>query len=448
MKTVIMAGGKGTRISGLFPDIPKPLIPIKNANGVSKPVLEWEIESLASQGFKEIIITVSHMHEKIEAYFGDGSRLGVSIEYYVEDVPLGNAGALFKLRDKLTETFLLLNADAVFDIDFNRLVKSHKSSGALVTLFTHPNSHPYDSGLIVADNDGSVLKWLTKEDDRPQWYKNRVNAGLHVIDPIVIDMTLQRNRIEADSIGTIDDSTGKVIKVDLDRQILKPLCGSKKMYCYDSPEYVKDMGTPERYEAVCHDFAIGTVSAKNLCNKQKAIFLDRDGTINKYVGFLRQINDFELLPGVAEAIKEINASGYLAVVVTNQPVIARGEVTISQLDEIHNKMETLLGQEGAYIDALYYCPHHTDKGFEGEIPELKFDCECRKPKPGMLIKASYDFNIDLDKSWMIGDGKNDVLAGKNAGCRTVLIGDNEDVVPDYITDSLLNAVKRILMIDN
>ena len=448
MKTVIMAGGKGTRISGLFPDIPKPLIPIKNANGVSKPVLEWEIESLASQGFKEIIITVSHMHEKIEAYFGDGSRLGVSIEYYVEDVPLGNAGALFKLRDKLTETFLLLNADAVFDIDFNRLVKSHKSSGALVTLFTHPNSHPYDSGLIVADNDGSVLKWLTKEDVRPQWYKNRVNAGLHVIDPIVIDMTLQRNRIEADSIGTIDDSTGKVIKVDLDRQILKPLCGSKKMYCYDSPEYVKDMGTPERYEAVCHDFAISTVSAKNLCNKQKAIFLDRDGTINKYVGFLRQINDFELLPGVAEAIKEINASGYLAVVVTNQPVIARGEVTISQLDEIHNKMETLLGQEGAYIDALYYCPHHTDKGFEGEIPELKFDCECRKPKPGMLIKASHDFNIDLDKSWMIGDGKNDVLAGKNAGCRTVLIGDNEDVVPDYKTDSLLNAVKRILMIDN
>ena len=436
MKTVIMAGGRGTRISELFPDIPKPLIPIKSADGIEKPVLEWEIESLAAQGFKEIILTVSHMHEKIEEYFGDGNRLGVSIEYFVEEQPLGNAGALFKLRDQLTKPFLLLNADAVFDIDFNRFVEFHRGHGGLVTLFTHPNSHPYDSGVLIADESGVVQRWLTKEDVRPRWYQNRVNAGLHVIDPTVLNMA----GIDAGLIGT--EVEGKKVKVDLDRQILKPLCGTGKMFCYDSPEYVKDMGTPERYEAVCRDFVNGVVAAKNLSHPQRAIFLDRDGTINKYVGFLRNIDEFELLPGVAEAIKRINASGYLAIVVTNQPVIARGEVTVAELQLIHNKMETLLGAEGAYLDAIYYCPHHPHKGYEGEVPELKIDCDCRKPKPGMLLKAAQDFNIDLAASWMIGDGENDIKAGKAAGCKTALIGEGE-YGQNMTGDSLLAVIDNL-----
>lgn len=138
--------------------------------------------------------------------------------------------------------------------------------------------------------------------------------------------------------------------------------------------------------------------------------------------FYRKIDEFELLDGAAEAIKKINALGYLAVVVTNQPVIARGEVSVEELEEIHKKMETLLGQEGAYLDAIYYCPHHPHKGYEGELPELKIDCGCRKPKPGMLIKAAEEFHIDLEASWMIGDGENDIKAGKAAGCHTVLIG--------------------------
>ena len=412
MKVVIMAGGKGTRISSVVEDIPKPLIPIEG-----KPVLEREIECLRNQGFTDLIITVSHMSDQIINYFGDGSKFGVSIEYYVEKEPLGNAGALFRIKDKLSDTFLLLNADSIFDVDFNRFVEYHFKKGGLVTLFTHPNSHPYDSGLIFVDNNKSVIKWLSKEDERPMWYKNRVNAGLHVIDKSILDVEIATE------------------KVDLDRQLLKPLQGTGKMFAYDSPEYVKDMGTPDRYYSVCDDYKKGVVNAKNLKNKQKAIFLDRDGTINKYVGFLRNIDDFELIDGVAEAIKIINSSGYLAIVVTNQPVIARGEVTYQQLDEIHNKMETLLGNKGAYLDAIYFCPHHPHKGYEGEIPELKFDCECRKPKPGMLLKAAEDFNIDLSKSWMIGDDDNDVLAGEAAGCRTIKIGKGV---------SLLDAIKSIL----
>ena len=301
MKVVIMAGGKGTRVSSVASDIPKPMIKIEG-----KPVLEHEVECLRDQGFTDIIITVSHLGDVIIDYFGDGSGIspitkrpfGVHIEYYFENEPLGNAGALFKIKDKLTSDFLLLNADAVFDVDFNRFVAFHRKHGGLVTLFTHPNSHPYDSGLIIADKSGVVNQWLAKEDVRPKYYQNRVNAGLHVIAPAV----LEQSDIVAEKVGVMDEN-GKPVKVDLDRQLLKPLAGTGKMFCYDSPEYVKDMGTPERYYSVCDDYKAGRVSGKNLKNKQKAIFLDRDGTINKYVGFLRNINQFELIDGVSEAIK-------------------------------------------------------------------------------------------------------------------------------------------------
>ncbi len=414
MIVVIMAGGLGTRIASLVSDRPKPMIPIEGV-----PVLEREIVCLRDQGYKDIIITVSHMAEVIEEYFRDGRSLGVNIEYYEEKQPLGNAGALYKIREKLTNPFLLLNADSLFDIDFNRLVEYHALKGGIATIFTHPNSHPYDSGLIISDDNKAVVNWISKEENRPRWYKNRVNAGIHVLDPIVLD----NEYIQADKVGQIVD--GKVYKVDLDRQILKPLCGSGRLFCYDSPEYVSDMGSPDRYERVCRDYADGVVTARNLRNKQKAIFLDRDGTINKEVGFLRNIDDLELLPGAADAIRRINNLGYLAVVITNQPVVARGELTFQQLEEIHRKLETLLGNEGAYINDLYYCPHHPDKGFPGEVTELKVSCECRKPKPGLLLRAAEDYNIDLSESWMIGDSERDILAGIAAGCKTALIGEGD-----------------------
>lgn len=428
MKVVIMAGGKGTRISSVASDIPKPMIKIDGM-----PVLEHEIYCLRDQGFTDLIITVSHLGNIIMDYFGDGSKIspvtnekfGVNIEYFVEETPLGNAGALFHLKDKLTEDFLLLNADAIFDIDFQRFVSFHKEHGGLVTLFTHPNNHPYDSGLIIADEKKSVLQWLTKEDVRPCFYRNRVNAGLHVISPEILRQEISTS------------------KIDLDRQLLKPLAGTGKMFCYDSPEYVKDMGTPERYESVNRDFREGKVQAKNLHNKQKAIFLDRDGTINQYVGFLRNTGQFELLEDVPEAIRKINESGYLAIVVSNQPVIARGEVTYQQLEEINNKMETLLGKEGAYLDAIYYCPHHPHKGYEGEVPELKIDCECRKPKAGMLIRAAKEYNIALENSWMIGDSEIDILAGKNAKCKTALITKEDHFEQDLSGENLYEIVTRI-----
>lgn len=437
MKTVIMAGGKGTRIAAVAGSIPKGMIEIEG-----KPILEHEIACLREQGFTEIIITISHLGHMISEYFGDGRNFGVNIQYFEEKVPLGNAGALLYLQDVLTEDFLLLNGDVMFDVDFGRMAAFHREKGGEATIFTHPNSHPYDSGLIVSNEDKAVLRWLTKEDARPQYYKNRVNGGIHIMSPVILRRfveNLPEEKRQAFAQGILE-------KVDLDRALLKPLAGTGKLFCYDSPEYVKDMGTPERLDAVREDFQAGRVQARNLRNRQKAVFVDRDGTLNRYVGFLRHAEELELLEGAAEAVKKIHAKGYLCIVVTNQPVIARGETTYQELEEIHNKLETLLGESGAYVDGMYVCPHHPQKGFAGERPELKIDCACRKPKPGMLLQAASDYHIDLSQSWMVGDTENDVAAGRNAGCRTALIDETgtRGVGQSRTVTSLLDFALHVL----
>lgn len=432
MKIVIMAGGKGTRIASVNSEVPKPMIRILN-----KPILEYQLECLRDQGCDEIILVIGHLGHVVQDYFGNGSGnspatgkpFGVKIEYVVESSPLGTAGALYLLKDKLGKDFLLLCGDVIFDIDINRFYRFHKERGGVATLFTHPNSHPYDSGIIMADASGKVTNWLHKEDPR-KWYRNRVNAGIHFFSHKIFEQGLFQ----------------ELKKVDLDREVLKPLISTGQLFVYDSPEYVKDMGTPDRFYSVTEDIRSGKVHQKNLSNPQKCVFLDRDGTLNKYVGFLRNIDELELLPGVAEAIRKINVSGYLAIVVTNQPVVARGEVALGELQEIHNKLETLLGQEGAYIDALYFCPHHPHKGYEGEVPELKLDCECRKPKAGMLLQAAKDFNIDLAASYMVGDGENDIQCGRNAGCTPILLTDKDTEMGHYAT--LLDFVNDVICKEN
>lgn len=419
MKAVIMAGGKGTRIASVNAEVPKPMIAIHG-----KPVLQYQLECLAGQGITDIVLVIGYLGNIIEEYFEDGGAFGVQISYIREESPLGTAGALYYLRNNISEDFLLMNGDSIFSVDMKRFQDAHLRNEGLVTILTHPNNHPYDSGIIIADKDGVVTKWLTKEETR-KWYRNRVNAGLHMISPKL----LERFEILA--------------KRDLDRDILKPLIAERNLYIYDSPEYIRDMGTPDRFYEVAEDIRAGVIDDRNLSHKQKAVFLDRDGTINKYVGFLTDIGDFELLDGVSEAIKLLNRQGYLVLVVTNQPVIARGEITVDELNEIHNKMETLLGNDGAYVDDIFYCPHHPAKGFKGERLEYKVECTCRKPQPGMLLEAAEKYNIDLGQSWMIGDSQSDIEAGRSAGCKSAYIGSNRmDGIPTYA--DLLECVKYIL----
>ena len=432
MKAVIMAGGKGTRIASITKDeIPKPMLTIGN-----KTILEHQIDCLKKSQIDEIIIVIGHLGEKIKNYFNDGSKLGIKITYFEEDPdkPLGTAGSLYYLKEKIKEDFVLVFGDVFFSVDFNKMIEFHKNNHANATLLTHPNSHPYDSDLVVVDKNNLIKCFDSKENARDYDYHNLVNSGIYVFSKKIFNYVNEPK------------------KYGLEKDIIsKMIINKDRVLSYHSTEYVKDMGTPERYYSVNQDYANGICEKRNLSHKQKAIFLDRDGTINTHIPFLVNKEKFTLIDGVSEAIKLINNSEYLCIIVTNQPIIARGESTVDNLNEIHKRMETLLGKEGAYIDGLYYCPHHPDKGFEGEITKLKIICDCRKPKIGMLLQASKDYNIDLSESIMIGDTTLDIQMAKNAKMKSILVLTGEagkdkkyNVTPNMIADNLLDAIKNIL----
>lgn len=149
----------------------------------------------------------------------------------------------------------------------------------------------------------------------------------------------------------------------------------------------------------------------------KAIFLDRDGTLIEDPGYINHPDQVELLDGVAEALIELKRMGYKLIVVTNQSAVARGIVSEQVLSQIHNRLKQLLAEKGAFLDQIYYCPYHP----EGVIAKYRKDSNCRKPNPGMLLAAADEMDIDLGQSWMIGNSSRDVEAGLRAGCKTILI---------------------------
>jgi histidinol-phosphate phosphatase family protein len=415
MKVVIIAGGKGTRIRSVSGEMPKAMIPV---NG--KPVVEHQIELARCYGFTDFLFLTGYLGSAIEEYFGSGAKWDVSIKYYQEQEPLGTAGALAKIDDKLFSDFWVFYGDTIMDFDMQRMLSFHKIHQSQATLFLHPNDHPDDSDLVDIDDDLSISGFYPKpRENKP--YRNLVNAALYIFSPTMLRY-IEKNK-----------------KSDLGKDIFpKSLADGAKLYGFVSAEYIKDMGTPERYELVCQDMASGKVARFNRKNKRPAFFLDRDGVINKEVDLLTKLEQVELLPGAAEAIKLINQSGYLAVIVTNQPVIARNLCDFKGLRLIHNKLEMLLGLYHAYVDAIYFCPHHPDGGYYGERVEYKIVCQCRKPKPGMLLQAAEDWNIDLTNSYMIGDRLADVQAGEAAGVKASIM------IQQNTANALLDTVTILL----
>ena len=418
MRAVIMAGGKGTRIASLARDIPKPMLPL-----CGKPVLERQIEVLRREGFLDIVLVVGHLGGVIQSHFGDGAAFGVHITYIHEQEPLGTAGALALLGDVLKdEDFLLLNGDILFDVDLARFLAFHREKRGIATIFTHPSTHPADSVIVESDKNDRVTAFLAPDTARPLT-RNRTNAGLHFFSPAVLSRF----------------STVK--KTDLDREVLAPLAAKGALFAYNSHEYVKDMGTPQRLTEAERDLAAGVVTRGDPKAPRAAVFLDRDGTINRHVGFVTSPDQLVLLEGAAEAIKQLNDRHIPVIVVTNQPVLARGEVDEAGLWAIHARLEALLSENGAYVTDIFYCPHHPDSGFAGEVPELKCVCDCRKPAPGLLLAAAARYNLDLSRSYMIGDSESDMTAARRAGCGTAAIG---SIQADIVGNSLPDCVSKIL----
>jgi histidinol-phosphate phosphatase family protein len=397
---VILAGGMGTRLKARLGDLPKPMIPIEG-----KPLLEHQVELAKRHGFDDILIFACYRADLIDKHFGDGARWGVKLRTIVEREPLGTAGAVVAGFDLLADDFVVLYGDTMVNVDLTRMHGAFLESKADAALLLHPNDHPLDSDLVDAD----VNNWITAFHNRPhptdKWFRNLVNAGLYVIRK-----------------SALQPWVGSSVAMDFGKDLFPAMLKrGAKLLGYNSPEFIKDIGTPERYDRICAAYARGVVQRGSLSTKQRAVFLDRDGTLVKEVDGLTSPDQLELLPGAAEAVRELNHHGWLTVLVTNQPVVAKGFCTEADLAVIHNKLETLLGREHAYLDRIYWCPHHPQKGFAGERPELKIDCACRKPKTGMITQAVKDLNLDLAACWLIGDSTTDVETAKNAGIQSILV---------------------------
>jgi len=494
-QVVILAGGKGTRLKDRLGDLPKPMIPI-----AGKPLLEHQIGLARQHGFARVLMFVCHRADLIEAHFGDGSRWGLRVEYVLEKEPLGTAGAVWAGLDKLEDQFVVIYGDTMVNVDLTRLCQAHQRSGADATLLLHPNNHPLDSDLVETDADSRITAFHNRPHPADRFFQNLVNAGLYVINKRALEAGCQRFREKSDgdrssrrkeaqtpsvcanttgkgqslprngkdgfhSVPLLSEEVGDGVESVLTREILGPildfgkdlfpamLAGGAHLQGYNSPEFIKDIGTPERYDHVCAQYAAGLVQRSSLATPQRAVFLDRDGTLVKEVSAqgLHSPDQLELLPGVAEAIRQLNHAGWRAIVVTNQPVVAKGFCTEAGLRLIHNKLETLLGREHAFLDRIYWCPHHPQKGFPGERPELKVECNCRKPKTGLVEQAVRDLNVDLAQSWLIGDTTTDVQTARNAGVRSILVrtgyagsDGKEKAEPDYKCANLGDAVRLIL----
>jgi histidinol-phosphate phosphatase family protein len=400
MQVVILAGGMGTRLRSVTGNLPKPLVEV---NG--RPLLDYHLAHVAQAGIKDVLILAGYGADQIEAFCGDGSKWGLNLRTISESSAAGTAGAVLQAFDYLQPRFLVLYGDTVFDFDIGRMVDFHEKYCPDATLFLHPNDHPHDSDLVEVDDQNRILKFHPYPHPSDSNLPNLVNAGVYII--------------ERDILKNLE---GLPIKPDFGKHVFSLLLAQDGyLMGYRSPEYIKDAGTPERLKKVSRDLLSGRVTQCSLLNPVPAVFIDRDGTLIEERGYIRQPSEVSLLPGVGSALAKLNGSNYRTVLITNQPVIARGECDEAGLRQVHNRLETVLGAEGAYLDAMYYCPHHPDAGFTGERSDLKIVCECRKPNIGLIEQAKFELNIDLAKSWMIGDTTTDILTAKRAGVSSILV---------------------------
>ena len=430
-QAVILAGGKGTRLRERLGNLPKPLADIAGL-----PLLERQILLAKRYGFDNILILVNYEAKCIVDFCSSRNNFGLNITCIDDGAPRGTAGAVLAVMSRLADEFLVLYGDTMLAVDLDRFAAFHRARpGAAATLFVHPNDPPHDSDLVEAGAEGRISAFHPYPHDPDRHYPNLVNAALYYVTKAALEPWRNTS-------GLLD--FGKNLFPAM-------LARGLTLYAYNSPEYIKDCGTPVRLDKVCADFTSGRIARTSLSEPQAAVFLDRDGTINANTGHIASPDRFELLDGVGAAIRRLNRSDYRTIVVTNQPVLARGDCDAAGLAAIHNKMETLLGRDSAYLDRIYYCPHHPDRGFPGEVTELKIACGCRKPGTGMIDRAIAELNVDPALSWMVGDSTVDMLTAHRAGLRAVLVETGDGgldarvgATPDYVFPDLPAAVDFIL----
>lgn len=426
---VILGGGAGTRLAARTAGLPKILVPIG-----PMPLLGHQIKSALSCAATRVIVLAGHGGDQVESFCQQGEPWGLQLDCYRENRPLGTAGAVLSIMNELPERFIVLYGDTMQNVDLKCIFDWHVSSGADCTLLVHPNDHPYDSDLLEVDESGRVTAFHPYPHAEGEYFANLVNAALYVVEK-----------------RALTSFVGVQSALDFGKDIFPSLLGQgADIRAYRSFEYIKDTGTPERLDKVRSDYKNGVIERASINHPAPGILFDRDGVLNEHVGYITDPAQLTLIPRAGEAVRKLRHEEYRLAVVTNQPVVARGECTEEGLKLIHNKLEFELGANRAYVDAIYYCPHHPDGGYTGEVAHLKKNCQCRKPNTGLIEQAIRNLNLVRDESWMIGDTTSDIEAARRAGLLSVLVATGEggrdgrfDVEPDFRCDDVGAAADLI-----
>jgi len=416
----IIAGGLGSRAHAMTGDrIPKALLPV-----ASEPILFRQLEVLRREGVKDVTILAGHLGDQLSPAIAAAGILAPRVRVVVEREPLGTAGCLSALKG-LGQDSLIVYGDMLFDMDLSRLAAFQRDRAALLT---------------VVERDGLVKQILPAKTPRQGDFRNLVPAGLYAATPAFFDRL-------ADG-----------VKADMIHDVLPALIAKgESIGVYNTPEYLRDVGTAKRHGMAEADIAAGRVERESLRHARPAIFFDVDGVLNADPGGHGVLHEDQvaLIPGAAEALRRALDAGFLTVGVTNRPQLAKGLMSRDSLDRILGRLETLLAREGAWLNRIYFCPHHPEKGHPGEVPELKIVCRCRKPAPGLLEEAARDLNIGLSRSALIGDSLRDVSAARAVGVTgygvrtgyacadTAKYPDGDKIEPPVMFDHVLEAVQFI-----
>lgn len=389
-QAVILAGGEGTRLRPFTEDKPKAMYPI---NG--KPFLGYLLEQIVGFGINQVILLLGYKAEVIQRYIEeewDDSALDIICR--VTPVEYDTGARIKDAQSILNNEFLLMYCDNYCTICFQQLCSDYFSNHALVQLSAYENKDGYTKSNLRLDKTGCVLCY---DKTRQEKALCGVDIGYAIINKQVMELYLGEN-------------------------------GNFEKIVY--PQLVERGGlfatvTKHRY------FSIGSWErislTENFFKDPQTIFIDRDGTINvrpPKACYIETPEQFEWLPGAIDAIKMAKEAGFRIVMITNQPGIARGNLTEDTLSQIHSKMQADLKQHGCEIDTIYYCPHNWDDG-----------CDCRKPEPGMFYQAEKDFSIDLTKCYMVGDDERDMEAARKADCKYIMVNQQFGI---------LDAVKKII----
>ncbi len=426
IQVVVLMGGLGSRLGEQTKGCPKPLVDVGG-----RPFFDYQLDLLKGYGFRDFLFLVGHRAEMIEAHYGDGSQYGVRISYsYDGERLLGTGGAVCKAYGMLREDFLLLYGDSFMDIDYKETIYRYfkgKLSGCPALMTVLENRNRLDKSNVVMKEGKIIL-----------YDKRNRNGEMQYIDYGVgmFEKTLFQS-VDADLPFDIGD-------------IQKQLSIEGKLAAHEVVNRFYEIGSPKSLEG------FRRYTEKRFGQRNKAVFFDRDGVVNKIVfrdnteqlDSPLQKEELMLMEGAAEAMKELQEKGYYLFLVTNQPAAAKGKATLEDLYDINTCLCKMLAEKGIYVDGVEICPHYPKASEYTKEKFLIKDCRCRKPKIGMIESIMNRFSIDIEHSWMVGDSYTDVLAGRRAGLKTAFLGNFKcDVCkcleynwPDLVCNSLADLI--------